>query len=290
MKRIFLFLATNLAIMTLLSVVLYTTGLDRYLQQDGMNPTGTLLACAVFGMGGAFISLAISKPMAKWTTKAVVLKEAKTAQELWLLNTVERLARSANLTTPELAIYDNQEPNAFATGATKHSSLIAISSGLLAGMPQDEIEAVLGHEMTHISNGDMVTLALLQGVLNTFVMFAARIVGQIIDKAVFRNDRGTGIGYFVTVMILQLILAIPATAIVCWFSRKREFKADAGSAALAGKRKMISALQRLATIHEVSKSALPEHLAAFGIIGMKKMFMTHPSLEARISALNAQRS
>jgi heat shock protein HtpX len=262
-------------------------GVDRYLEANGsLNLTTLLIFCAVFGMGGSFISLAMSKWVAKRSTGAQVISQPRNSTEMWLLSTVQRQARAAGIGMPEVAIFDAPEPNAFATGMNRNDALVAVSTGLLRHMSQDEVEAVLGHEVSHIANGDMVTLTLIQGVVNTFVMFLSRVIGHIIDRAVFKTERGYGPGYFVSVLVLQLVFGILASAIVCWFSRTREFRADAGGAHLAGKRKMIAALERLKAAH--GQSSLPEQVAAFGITsGARKLFMTHPPLEERIAALQA---
>lgn len=285
MKRVFLLIATNLAVMVVLSIVASLLGVDRFLTQNGLNLGALLAFSAIFGFGGAFISLAMSKWMAKRSTGAQVITEPKNAAEMWLLNTVQRQARAAGIGMPEVAVFDAPEPNAFATGMNKNAALVAVSTGLLRNMSQDEIEAVLGHEVSHVANGDMVTLTLVQGVVNTFVMFLSRVVGYVIDRAVFKTERGVGPGYHISVIVLQILFGILATAIVCWFSRQREFRADAGGAHLAGKRKMISALERLKAGQ--AQSSLPEAISAFGVIGAKKMFMTHPPLEERIAALKA---
>jgi heat shock protein HtpX len=289
MKRIVLFLATNLAIMLVLSVVASLLGADRWLTANGLNLPALLVFSAVFGMGGAFISLAMSKTIAKWSTRAQVLTQPRNSSEMWLLQTVERLARSAGIGMPEVAIFEAPEPNAFATGMNRNKALVAVSTGLLQKMNQDEVEAVLGHEVSHVANGDMVTLTLIQGVLNTFVIFMARVVGYVVDQAVFRrgdSDRGPGIGYFVTVMILEVLFGILATLIVAWFSRHREFRADAGGAHLAGKRKMVAALQRLQGAY--GQTSLPKQVQAFGISGpIANLFATHPPLAQRIAALEA---
>ncbi|TDU32361.1 heat shock protein [Panacagrimonas perspica] len=285
MKRIFLLLATNVAVMIVLSIVASVLGVDRFLTQNGLNLGALLAFSAIFGFGGAFISLAMSKWMAKRTTGAQVITVPKNAAEKWLLDTVQRQARIAGIGMPEVAVFDAPEPNAFATGMNKNSALVAVSTGLMRNMSQEEVEAVLGHEVSHIANGDMVTLTLIQGVLNTFVMFLSRVVGYVIDRAVFKTERGTGPGYYITVFVLQIVFGILATAIVCWFSRQREYRADAGGAHLAGKRKMISALERLKGGD--GHSSLPQTVEAFGIIGVKKMFMTHPPLDDRIAALRA---
>ncbi|WP_028081342.1 protease HtpX [Solimonas soli] len=288
MKRVLLFLATNLAIVLVLSVVTSLLGVNRWFAANGLNYQALLVFCAVFGFGGAFISLALSKTIAKWSTGAQVLTEPRNSSEMWLLQTVERQARAAGIGMPEVAIYEAPEPNAFATGMSKNSALVAVSTGLLRSMSQDEVEAVLGHEISHVANGDMVTLTLIQGVVNTFVMFLARVVGYVIDQALFRrgeDERGPGIGYFVTVMVLELLFGILASMIVAWFSRQREFRADAGGAHLAGKRKMIAALERLKLGHE--QSSLPANMTAMGISGgqLAKLFATHPPLDVRIAAL-----
>lgn len=286
MKRIFLFLATNVAVMIVLSIVASLLGADRYLTQNGLNLPQLLVFSALFGFGGSFISLAMSKWLAKRSTGAQVITEPKNAAEMWLVNTVQRQARAAGIGMPEVAVYDAPEPNAFATGMNKDAALVAVSTGLLRSMSQDEIEAVLGHEVSHIANGDMVTLALIQGVVNTFVMFLSRVVGYLIDRAVFKTERGVGPGYYITVIVLQIVFGILASAIVCWFSRQREFRADSGGAHLAGKRKMIAALQRLQSAS--GHSTLPEQVSAFGVIGgARKLFMTHPPMEERIAALEA---
>lgn len=291
MKRIFLFILTNLAVIITLSVVLNVLGIAPYLTTRGINVGGLLVFAAIFGMGGAFISLAMSKWIARMSTGAQVIAQPSTPMEAWLLDRVGRLARQAGIGMPEVAIYESPEPNAFATGMSKNSALVAVSSGLLAQMREDEAEAVLGHEITHVANGDMVTLALVQGVLNTFVIFLARIIGYLVDQVVFKNDeeRGPGMGFFVTYMIAEVLLGILASIIVAWFSRQREFRADAGGANLAGRNKMISALTRLLQLQEPSE--LPAPMKAFGINGggngFARLFMTHPPLEERIAALQA---
>ena len=285
MKRILLFLLTNIAVLLVLSVVCSLLGVDHYLTRRGLNLGMLLVFAAIMGMGGSFISLALSKWIAKMSTGAQVLTQPRRAQEAWLLATVEREARAAGIGIPEVAIYDAPEPNAFATGMSKNSSMVAVSTGLLRNMNQDEIEAVLGHEVSHIANGDMVTLALLQGVLNTFVFFLARVIGYFVDSAMRRDDRGgPGFGYIITVMVAQLVLGILASFIVCAFSRWREFHADAGGAHLAGKRKMVAALEKLKALHE--PSSLPQNMAAFGIAGgVGRLLATHPPLEQRIARL-----
>ena len=288
MKRIFLFLATNFAVLIVLSVVASLLGVDRFLTRSGLNLQALLIFSAVFGMGGSFISLLMSKWMAKMSTGAQVITEPRSAREAWLLATVEREARAAGIGMPEVAVYDAPEPNAFATGASRNSAMVAVSTGLLQSMNQDEVEAVLGHEVTHIANGDMVTLTLLQGVLNTFVIFLSRALGYVIDNAMSRdNERsGPGIGYFLISMVLQVVFGILASMIVAWFSRYREFRADAGGAHLAGKRKMVSALQRLQAMQ--APSSLPQNMTAFGIGGgPNSLFASHPPLEKRIAALQS---
>ena len=286
MKRIGLFLLTNIAVILVLSVVAHLFGLNQYLEADGtLNLTTLLLFCAIFGMGGSFISLLMSKWVALKMTGAQIIENPRSSQEMWLVNTVKRQAQAAGIGTPDVAVYNAPEPNAFATGSNKNQALVAVSTGLLTHMSQDEVEAVLGHEIGHVANGDMVTLTLIQGVVNTFVMFFARIIGHFIDRAVLKNEGGYGIGYFISVIVLQIVFGFLASAIVAWFSRHREFRADRAGAHLAGRRKMISALERLKVAH--GQSTLPEQITAFGISGGKisKMFATHPPLEARIAAL-----
>ena len=286
MKRIGLFLLTNIAVILVLSVVAHLFGLNQYLEADGtLNLTTLLLFCAIFGMGGSFISLLMSKWVALKMTGAQIIENPRSSQEMWLVNTVKRQAQAAGIGTPDVAVYNAPEPNAFATGSNKNKALVAVSTGLLTHMSQDEVEAVLGHEIGHVANGDMVTLTLIQGVVNTFVMFFARIIGHFIDRAVLKNEGGYGIGYFISVIVLQIVFGFLASAIVAWFSRHREFRADRAGTHLAGRRKMISALERLKVAH--GQSTLPEQITAFGISGGKisKMFATHPPLEARIAAL-----
>lgn len=289
MKRVFLFLATNLAVMLVLSVVASLLGVNRWLTANGLNFEALLAFAALFGFGGSFISLLMSKWIAKMSTGAQVITQPRNSMEMWLMQTVERQARAAGIGMPEVAVFDAPEPNAFATGANKNNALVAVSTGLLRHMNQDEVEAVLGHEISHIANGDMVTLSLIQGVVNTFVIFLARVVGYVIDQAVFKrgsDDRSPGMGYMFTVMILEMLFGVLASMIVAWFSRQREFRADAGGAYLAGKRKMISALQRLQAAQ--GHSSLPQQVSAFGITpGAAKLFSTHPPLEQRIAALQA---
>lgn len=293
MKRIFLLIATNLAVLVVLSIAASLLGVNRYLAANGLN-FGMLLAfAAVMGFGGAFISLLISKPMAKWSTGAQIVETPQNSTEYWLLETVQRLSHNAGLVMPEVAIYEG-EPNAFATGATKNNSLVAVSTGLLHSMNRDEVEAVLAHEVAHIANGDMVTLTLIQGVVNTFVIFLSRVVGYLVDSFLRRNDDaspGPGIGYSISVVVFDLLFGILASIIVMYFSRQREFRADAGAASLLGTpRPMVAALQRLGGI---ASGALPQNLAAAGIAGQRHgwtaLFSSHPSIEERIAALGAIR-
>ena len=290
MKRIILFLATNLAIVLVLSITMRLLGVEPYLTEAGLNLGSLLIFAAVMGMGGSFISLAISKWTAKRMTGARVIETPETPGEAWLVETVRRQAQIAGIGMPEVAIFDSPDVNAFATGMNKNSALVAVSTGLLQAMTKTEAEAVLGHEISHVANGDMVTLALIQGVVNTFVMFLSRVIGHLVDKVVFKTERGTGPAFFVTMIIAEMVLGILASIIVMWFSRQREFRADSGGAALAGRGAMISALERLKAQRE--PAPLPEKMAAFGISGgmgsgLKRLFMTHPPLEERIAALKA---
>jgi len=292
MKRIALFLITNLAILVVLSIVLSLLGIDSLLAENGvdLDLQALLIFSAVIGMTGSFISLAMSKWSAKRMTGAQVITQPQNKTQQWLLATVERQASQAGIKMPEVAIYQSPDVNAFATGMSRNNALVAVSSGLIGSMKMDEAEAVLAHEVSHVANGDMVTLALIQGVVNTFVIFASRVVGHIVDRVILKNDRGHGIGFFVSSMIAQVVFGILASAIVMYFSRVREFKADAGAAKLAGSEKMVAALQRLQMIHQPSR--LPDQMAAFGINGglgdgIKKLFMSHPPLEERIAALRA---
>jgi heat shock protein HtpX len=289
MKRVFLFLLTNLAVLVVLSAVVRLLGVEGYLTRQGVDLPSLLIFCAVFGMGGAFISLLLSKPMAMRMVGAQVIREPRGQTEQWLLETVRQQAQAAGIGMPDVALYQDPTPNAFATGARKDKALVAVSTGLLQRMKADEVQAVLGHEISHVANGDMVTLALIQGVVNTFVMFLARLVGSFVDRALFRNedDRGPGIGYFVSVLVLEILFGILASTIVMWFSRQREFRADAGGARLAGREKMISALERLAA---GPAQPLPGQLQAFGIqsgqiTGWKRLFLSHPPLPERIARL-----
>jgi len=288
MKRIFLLIATNFAVMLLLSIIISVLGLDRALAQEGIQYVPLMIMAAIFGFGGAFISLLISKPMAKWSTGAQVIDGTEGTTQYWLVETVKRLAAKAGIDTPEVAMYEG-EPNAFATGAFRNSSLVAVSSGLLNSMSRDEVEAVLGHEIGHVANGDMVTLTLIQGVVNTFVIFLSRIIGYIVDRVILKNDRGQGIGFFVTVMVSQIVLGLFASMIVAWFSRQREYRADAASASLLGSpTPMVNALSRLGGLQP---GALPANMAASGISGgpgWMALFSTHPPIEQRIAALQGR--
>ena len=290
MSRLFLFVATNVAVLALATVVLKVLGIEDALARSGsgINLTGLLIFSAVFGMAGSFISLAMSKWIALRSTGAKVIENPGNATEKWLLETVQRQAKAAGIGMPDVAIYDAPEMNAFATGMKRNDALVAVSTGLLSAMNADEVEAVLGHEVAHVANGDMVTMGLLQGVLNTFVIFLARVVGLLVDRLVFRDERGGGMGYFIVVMVAQVVLGILASMIAAWFSRRREFRADIGGARLAGREKMIAALQRLGQTY--GHSTLPDQVEAFGISGrtmggLKKLMMTHPPLEERIEAL-----
>lgn len=290
MKRVALFLATNLAIILVLSITLRLLGVDSLLQQNGsdLDLQALLIFSAVFGFGGSFISLAISKWMAKRSTGAQVITEPKNATEQWLVSTVAQQASMAGIGMPEVAIYPGAEINAFATGANRNNALVAVSAGLLKNMTKDEAEAVLAHEVSHVANGDMITLSLIQGVVNTFVIFLSRVIGHFVDRVILKNERGHGIGYWVTSIIAELILGILASVIVFWFSRQREYRADAGGAALAGKQKMIAALERLQ--QNSNSEELPDQLTAFGISGLRssklgKLFLSHPPLEKRIATL-----
>jgi len=287
MKRIFLLVVTNFAVLAVLSVTMQLLGVDRMLEQDtGLNLQGLLLMAAIFGFGGSFISLAISKWMAKMATGAQVIEVPSNTTERWLVDTVKRQAEKAGIGMPDVAIYDAPEINAFATGWNRNDALVAVSSGLLQNMSREEAEAVLGHEISHVANGDMVTLTLIQGVLNTFVIFLSRVVGFIVDRVLLKNERGYGVGFMVTTFVAQIVLGILASIIVMWFSRWREFRADAGGAALAGRDKMIAALERLKLNQE--QSQLPAQISAFGISGgggWMRLLMSHPPLDERIAAL-----
>ena len=287
MKRIFLFLATNLAIVLVLSITMRLLGVEPYLNESGLNLGSLLIFAAVMGFGGSLISLALSKWMAKKSVGAQVITDPRSQEELWLVQTVARQAQAAGIKMPEVAIWDSPEVNAFATGMNKNAALVAVSTGLLRGMTKQEAEAVMAHEISHVANGDMVTLALIQGVVNTFVMFFSRVIGHLVDKIVFKTERGQGPAFYVTMIVAELVLGILASIIVMWFSRQREFRADAGGATLAGRQNMIAALERLKQAHT---GPLPEKMAAFGISGgngssFKRLLMTHPPLEERIAAL-----
>lgn len=290
MKRIFYFLLTNIAIMLVLGIVLQLLGVESILEANGsdLNVQALLVFSAVFGMGGAFISLLMSKWMAKRMSGAEVITQPRNSSEQWLLNTVQRLADKAGIGMPEVAVFQAAEVNAFATGATRNSALVAVSSGLMANMTDDEIEAVLAHEISHVANGDMVTLTLVQGVVNTFVIFFSRLVGFFVDRVLMKNDRGHGMGYYVASFVAQMVFGILASGIVMYFSRLREFKADEGGADLAGTQKMIAALEKLR--RNTGESQLPEQMVAFGISGggVSKFFMSHPPLEERIAALKSR--
>jgi len=290
MKRVFLFVLTNLAVVLVLSITLRLLGIEPYLSRQGLNLNSLLVFAAIFGFGGAFISLALSKWTAKRFTGARVIETPRSATEHWLLDTVRRQAQAAGIGMPEVAVFDSPDVNAFATGASRNNALVAVSSGLLQSMNRDEAEAVLGHEITHVANGDMVTLALIQGVVNTFVIFLSRVIGHTVDRVVFKNERGYGIAFWLTTIVAELVLGILASIIVMWFSRQREFRADAGGARLAGRGKMIAALQRLQ--QTAQQPHLQDQLAAFGIAGgighgLRRLLMSHPPLEERIAALRA---
>lgn len=289
--RFLLFLLTNFSVVLVLSISARVLGLDHWLAAQGMagQLNGLLLMSLAFGFGGAFISLAISKWMAKRSMGVRIIEVPGNATEKWLLETVRRQSEQAGIGMPEVGIFDSPQLNAFATGMKRNEALVAVSTGLLGAMSRDEVEAVLGHEVSHVANGDMITMGLLQGVLNTFVIFISRVVGLIVDKAVFKVERGIGPGYFIASIIAEIILGILAAIIASWFSRRREFRADAGGARLAGREKMIAALQRLQAQYE--PDALPGQLAAFGISGgvksgLQKLLMSHPPLDARIAALH----
>ncbi|MBS1197887.1 MAG: HtpX protein [Proteobacteria bacterium] len=291
MKRIFLFVVTNLAILFVLGIVVRLLGLEPALADGGINLMSLLIFAAIFGMGGSFISLAMSKWSAKRMVGAHVITQPADATEQWLVETVRRQASAAGIGMPEVAIYNAPEINAFATGMNRNNALVAVSTGLLQHMADAEAEAVLAHEVSHVANGDMVTLALIQGVVNTFVIFLSRLVGLVVDRILLRNERGNGIAYYLSIMVAQLVLGVLASIIVMWFSRQREFRADAGSAALVGRHKMIAALKRLQAEHE--PATLPDQMAAFGIAGgvgggLKRLFMSHPPLQERIAALERQ--
>ncbi len=287
MMRIFLFLVTNAAILVVISVVFSLLGIEGILDQQGVNLdlNALLLVSAIIGMSGSVISLMMSKWMAKKSMGVQLIADPQNQTEQWLMDTVSRQARQAGIGMPEVGIFNTPDPNAFATGMSKNDALVAVSTGLLQNMNTEEVEAVIGHEISHVANGDMVTMALIQGVVNTFVYFLASVIGYIVDRVILKNERGLGIGYYITQMIAQICLSILATMVVMWFSRYREFKADAGGAKLAGRGKMIAALKALQRVH--NPQDLPGEMAAFGINGggIGKLFMSHPPLEERIAAL-----
>lgn len=290
--RILLFLATNFAIVIVLSITLQIFGVEHWLHQNGsdLNLTGLLIISAAFGMIGSFISLAMSKWLAKRSAGVKVIENPSNATEKWLMEVVTKQSVIARIKTPEVGIFPSPQPNAFATGMSRNKSLVAVSQGLLDKMSKDEVEAVVGHEISHVANGDMITLALVQGVVNTFVFFFSRVIGHLVDKAIFKS-RGYGPGYFITVIISQIILSILASTIVMWFSRRREFRADHGGAFLTKRSQMIGALKTLQRASQ-GESDLPKEMAAFGISGQKKtgikrLFMSHPPIEERIAALEA---
>ncbi|MEN0107299.1 MAG: protease HtpX [Pseudomonas sp.] len=290
MMRILLFMATNLAVLLIASITLKLLGVDRF---TGQNYTSLLIFCGVFGFAGSLVSLFLSKWMAKMTTGTQIISQPRTRHEQWLLQTVEELSRDAGIKMPEVGIFPAYESNAFATGWNRNDALVAVSQGLLERFSPDEVKAVLAHEIGHVANGDMVTLALIQGVVNTFVMFFARIFGNFVDKVLLKNEEGNGIGFYVATFFAEMVLGILASTIVMWFSRRREFRADEAGARLAGTNAMIGALQRLRSEQGVPVH-MPETMTAFGINGgvregLKALFMTHPPLEARIAALQARR-
>ena len=288
MKRILLFLATNIAVIFVLSIVVKILGVDQFLAANGINYLSLLIFAAVIGFGGSFISLAISKWMAKWSTGAQVIVHPRSDTEIWLINTVKKQASLAGIGMPEVAVFDSDSPNAFATGMSKDHALVAVSTGLLNTMKRPEIEAVLGHEISHVSNGDMITLSLIQGIVNTFVIFLSRIVGYFVDRVILKNEEGHGIGFFITTLVAQIVFGILASIIVMWFSRKREYAADQGGAKLGGVANMIAALESL---KRSEYEPLPDQMKSFGISGqpvknsLALLFMTHPPLDDRIDAL-----
>lgn len=289
MKRILLFLGTNLAVLLVLSVAAQLLGLDRYMRAQGGDMGGLLAFAALFGFGGSFISLALSKWLAKRSMGVRVIAQPANATEQWLVDTVRAHAGQAGIRMPEVGIFESPQPNAFATGARRDNALVAVSSGLLRNMRQNEVDAVLGHEIAHVANGDMVTLTLIQGVVNTFVIFLSRIIGNLVDRTVFNNREGRGPAYFVSVLVAELVLGVLASMIVMWFSRQREFRADAGGARLAGRSNMIAALERL---QQASDEPLPAQLRAFGIkggraSGIARLLTSHPPLQDRIAALRS---
>jgi heat shock protein HtpX len=292
MKRFSLFLLTNIAVLLVLSIMLFiaqrffgVSSLDA--QGVGLNYGGLLIIAAIIGFGGSFISLAMSKWVAKRATGAQVIENPRTPVEIWLIDTVQKQAKMAGIGMPEVAVFESPSPNAFATGMNRNKALVAVSTSLLNAMKKEEVEAVLGHEISHVANGDMITLTLIQGVVNTFVIFVARIIGHFVDRVIFKNEEGHGMGYYLVSIVAQIVLGILASIIVMWFSRRREFRADAGGASLSSRQNMIAALERL---KKGDQEPLPEQVAAFGISGkpsggIKALFMTHPPLEDRIEAL-----
>jgi len=291
MKRVLLFLGTNLAIIVVASITLSLLGVNSFLDETGtnLNLQALLIFCFVFGMAGSFISLLLSKKIAKWTMKVQIIDKPRNSSEEWLFKTIENQSKEAGIGMPEVGIFQAQQANAFATGANRNKALVAVSSGMLNRFDKPEIEAVLGHEIGHVANGDMITLALIQGVVNTFVMFLARIIGFAVDRVILRNEEGLGLGYFITTIVAEIVLAILASTIVFWFSRKREFRADEAGARFGSRNGMINALQRLKAESQVPNQ-LPESMQAFGITGgkrsgIKALFSTHPPLEDRIAAL-----
>lgn len=292
MKRIMLFVGTNLAVLLVLSMTMRLLGIESLLDDQGvgLDMNSLLIYAAVLGFSGSFISLLISKWTAKRLTGAQVIEQPKNDTERWLVSTVSRLAKQANIGMPEVAVYQSPQPNAFATGANKNKALVAVSTGLMQSMTQDEVEAVLAHEVSHIANGDMITMALIQGVVNTFVIVLSRVIGHVVDRTIFKTESGHGPAFWITSIIAELVLAFLASIIVMWFSRQREYRADAGAASLVGAPKMIAALQRLAG---TADEPLPDQLHAFGISGgrggLSALFMTHPPLEERINALRGVR-
>ena len=289
MKRIVLFLITNIAVMIVLSITLSVLGVDRFMTERGLNVGMLLVFSAVVGFVGSFFSLLISKPVAKWSTGAKIIDGSEGTTQFWLVQTVKTLAERANIGMPEVAIFEG-EPNAFATGAFRNSSLVAVSTGLIEAMSREEVEAVIGHEISHVANGDMVTLTLIQGVVNTFVVFLARVVGYFVDKVIFKTERGVGMGYYITVIVCEIAFGVLASIIVAWFSRRREFRADAGSAGLLGTpNPMVAALARLAGLQP---GELPKSFKASGISdkpGFMALFSTHPPIEERIAALQSRK-
>ncbi|MGH8243192.1 MAG: protease HtpX [Steroidobacteraceae bacterium] len=289
MKRVLLFLATNFAILIVASVTLRLLGVEPWLNENGIDFTSLLIFGAVIGFGGAFVSLALSRWLAKRAMGVQVIDQPRNEHEAWLLETVRRLAQQAGIGMPEVGWFQSPAPNAFATGARRDKSLVAVSTGLMERMSRAEVEAVLGHEVSHVANGDMVTLTLIQGVVNTFVFVASRVIGSMVDRVVFRNESGHGPAFWITTIVAELVLAFLATMVVMWFSRQREFRADHGGASLAGRQNMISALQALGRAHTES---LPDKMAAFGISGrrgegFRRLFTSHPPIEERIAALQA---